>query len=52
VTAHGTLIFPLSFVYDPDGNPNTTRTIVMPFTVQFTDDRGNHLTVVVQWATN
>src|SRR5262249_31903462 len=52
VAARGSLVFPLAFVYGAADNPNASPSTVFPFTVAFTDDRGNHLTAVTQWAAN
>jgi hypothetical protein len=52
VSAAGSLLFPLNFVYGAATNPNASRATLLPITVSFTDDRGNHLTAVVQWAVN
>jgi hypothetical protein len=52
VSAAGSLIFPLNFDYGATTNPNASRSTVFPITVAFTDDRGNHLSAIVQWAVN
>ena len=52
VAARGTLIVPLSTFTAPLDNPNATRQAVVPYVVQFTDDRGNQLTGTVQWTVN
>jgi PKD repeat protein len=52
VPARGTLIFPL-FVFNVLVDfPNSPRQVVVPYVVQFTDDRGNQLTATVQWSLN
>jgi len=51
VAASG-LVFPLAFVFGAADNANANRSVVFPITVTFTDDLGNHLTAVTQWATN
>jgi hypothetical protein len=51
VVGKGMLLFPLNFVYGLAGT-TASRSTVFPITVAFTDDRGNHLTVVMQWAAN
>ncbi len=50
VAARGMLIFPLNILHGPVIVPNAPRQIVFPFAVDFTDDRGNHLTGVAQWS--
>jgi hypothetical protein len=52
VTARGVLIFPLDVFHGPVDTPNAPRQTVMPFVVDFTDDRGNHLTSAGQWSVN
>jgi hypothetical protein len=48
----GALPFALAFVYGAEGNANASRSIVFPFVVTVTDDRGNHVTGLVQWTAN
>ena len=52
VPARGLLIFPLNIFHVPLDTPNASRQVVMPFVVQMTDDRGNHVTAVAQWRVN
>ena len=52
VAAKGTLIFPLGNLYGLATMPNASRSVVFPITVELTDDRGNHLSSVTQWAAN
>jgi hypothetical protein len=52
VAASGSLVFPLDFVFGAVDNANANRSVVFPVTVNFTDDRGNHLTGVTQWVAN
>jgi hypothetical protein len=53
LAARGTLAVPLSFVYGLTTTPNPSRSVVIPLTVQVTDDRGNKVTsAVVQWTAN
>jgi hypothetical protein len=47
VAARGTLTFPLAWDYALVGAANPNRTIVIPLTVNFTDDRGNHLSLAM-----
>lgn len=52
VAAYGNLVFPLNSFYGLVDNPNASRQVVLPYVVQFIDDRGNHLTAVAQWTVN
>jgi|SRR5262245_9739183 len=52
VAASGSLVFPLNFVFGAADNPNANRSVVFPVMVNFTDDRGNHVTGVTQWVAN
>ena len=52
VAAKGMLIFPVNIVYGLVNNPNASRSMVMPWVAQFTDERGNKLSAAVQWVAN
>jgi hypothetical protein len=52
VAARGTLLFPLNLFHGPVDTPNAPRQSVIPLGIQFTDDRGNHLTASAQWSVN
>jgi hypothetical protein len=52
VAARGMLIFPVNIIYGLVDNPSASRQLVMPFVVDFADDRGNHLTGIAQWSVN
>jgi hypothetical protein len=52
VAARGMLTLPLNIFHGPLDISNATRQVVMPFVVQFTDDRGNKLTSITQWSVN
>src|SRR5215471_11192578 len=49
IAAKGALLFPVTIIYGLVDNPAASRSIVMPFLVLFTDDRGNQISSIAQW---
>ena len=52
VAAHGTLAIPLSYLYGLVDNPLASRSVMLPYVVAFSDDRGNQLMAVATWTVN
>ena len=52
VAARGMLLIPITGLYGLVDNASASKSVLLPFVVAFTDDRGNALTALTTWTVN